>query len=224
MVYPESSVGARIFREELSSALNDYYRDRGVQVLAGASVTGIERQGGTVQVRLGDSQVIGLDAVVAGIGIEPNAELAAAGLPVANGIVVDAYGRPGREDMFAAGDVARFPAAALAAELRVEHEGHAKSHGRQVGANMAGAHERYDHLPFFCSDLFDVGYEAVCELYPRLNTLIDWSDPEGEGTITYLDREPRPRGLLLWNRVGHVDAARELIRAGEPVGQRVQVG
>ena len=48
--------------------------------------------------------------------------------------------------------------------MRVEHEDHAKSHGRQVGANMAGADEPYDHLPFFYSDLFDLGYEAVGEL------------------------------------------------------------
>ena len=156
------------------------------------------------------------DAVVAGLGIEPNVELAAdAGLPVANGIVVDAFGRVGgREDVFAAGDVARFPVAALGGELRVEHEDHAKSHGRQVGANMAGAGEPYDHLPFFYSDLFDLGYEAVGELDPRLDTLVDWDELGAEATIYYLDREHRPRGVLLWNRFGQVDAARELIRAG----------
>ena len=107
---------------------------------------------------------------MAGIGIVPNVELAAdAGLPVANGIVVDAYGHVGgREDVFAAGDVARFPVAALATDMRVEHEDHAKSHGRRVGANMAGAGAPYEHLPFFYSDLFDVGYEAVGELDSRL--------------------------------------------------------
>jgi hypothetical protein len=89
---------------------------------------------------------------------------------------------------------------------------------------MAGAGERYDHLPFFYSDLFDVGYEAVGELDARLETLVDWTRVEGEGTITYLDQERRPRGLLLWNRFGHLDAARELIRAGDPVGVGVQVG
>ena len=141
-----------------------------------------------------------------------------AGLPVANGIVVDAFGRVGgREDVFAAGDVARFPVAALATELRVEHEDHAKSHGRRVGANMAGADEPYDHLPFFYSDLFDLGYEAVGELDSRLDTLVDGDELDGEGTIYYLDRERRPRGVLLWNLFGQVDAARELIRADAPI-------
>ncbi|HJQ49446.1 MAG TPA: FAD-dependent oxidoreductase [Gaiellaceae bacterium] len=225
MVFPGPGIGARIFPEELSSGLGEYYRGHDVEVLAGAVVTAVERHGETLRVKLRDGRTIEADAVVAGIGIEPNTDLAAAvGLPVANGIVVDAYGRAGRDDVFAAGDVARFPAAALATDLRVEHEDHAKSHGRRVGANMAGAGERYDHLPFFYSDLFDVGYEAVGELDARLDTLVDWTRVEGEGTITYLDQERRPRGLLLWNRFGHLDAARELIRAGEPVGVGVQVG
>jgi hypothetical protein len=82
---------------------------------------------------------------------------------------------------------------------------------------MAGANEPYDHLPFFYSDLFDLGYEAVGELDSRLPTIADWDAPGREGTVYYLDGERRPRGILLWNRFGHVEAARELIRAGEPV-------
>ena len=77
----------------------------------------------------------------------------------------------GRDDVFAAGDVASFPVAALGRRLRVEHEDHAKSHGRAVGANMAGANAPYDHLPFFYSDMFDLGYEAVGEVDSRLETV-----------------------------------------------------
>ena len=226
IVFPEDGIGARLFPRELSTALNDYYRIRDVEVRANATVAGIDRRGETQRVTLGDGSVIDADIVVAGIGVTPNVQLAvAAGLPVTDGIPVDACGRVGgRDDVFAAGDVARFPAALLGTELRVEHEDHAKSHGRLVGTNMTGAEERYDHLPFFYSDLFDAGYEAVGELDPRLDTLVEWSDPDAEGTVTYLDPEGRPRGLLLWNRFGHLDAARELIRAAEPVGEHVQVG
>jgi NADPH-dependent 2,4-dienoyl-CoA reductase/sulfur reductase-like enzyme len=215
MVFPEPGIGARIFPASLSAWLNGYYRERGVEVLEGASVTAVERD----RVTLGDGRTLESDAVVAGLGIEPNVELAArAGLPVANGIVVDAFGRVGgRGDVFAAGDVARFPLTALDGEVRVEHEDHAKSHGRRVGANMAGAAEAYDHLPFFYSDLFDLGYEAVGELDSRLDTLSDVTELGAKGTIYYLDPDQRPRGILLWNLFGGVDAARELIRAGEPV-------
>ena len=215
MIFPETGIGARIFPAELSAALNDYYRARGVELLPGASVTGIERN----RVTLGDGRTVEADAVVAGIGIEANVELASeAGLPVSNGITVDAYGRVGdRDDVFAAGDVARFPVAALGGDARVEHEDHAKSHGRRVGANMAGALEPYDHLPFFYSDLFDVGYEAVGELDSRQRTLGQPGELGDESTVYYLDGERRPRGVLLWNQFGRIDDARALIRAGEPV-------
>lgn len=219
MVFPEPGIGTRIFPGELSTALVDYYRDRGVEVLSDASVTVIERHGAGTRIMLGYGHPITADAVVAGIGVEPNVELAAeAGLPVANGIVVDAFGRvDGRDDVFAAGDVARFPAAALAADLRVEHEDHAKSHGRRVGANMAGVREPYHHLPFFYSDLFDLGYEAVGVLDSRLEMLVELGEIGGEGIVYYLDGDRRPRGDLLWNLFGRVDDARELIRAGKPV-------
>jgi NADPH-dependent 2,4-dienoyl-CoA reductase/sulfur reductase-like enzyme len=215
MVFPETGIGWRIFPAELSVALNDYYRNRGVKLLPGASVVGIERD----RITLGDGRMLEADAVVAGIGIEPNVELAAeAGLPVTNGIVVDALGRVGgRREVFAAGDVARFPVRALGGDLRVEHEDHAKSHGRRVGANMAGAAEPYDHLPFFYSDLFDLGYEAVGELDSQRQTVVELGELGDEGLVYYLDAEGGPRGVLLWNLFGHVDEARELIQAGQPI-------
>jgi 3-phenylpropionate/trans-cinnamate dioxygenase ferredoxin reductase subunit len=215
MVFPEPGVGWRIFPSELSTALNDYYRVRGVELFPGASVVGIEAG----SITLADGRTLEADAVVAGIGIEPNVELAAeAGLPVANGIVVDAFGRVGnRRDVFAAGDVARFPVPALGGDLRVEHEDHAKSHGRRVGANMAGAEEPYDHLPFFYSDLFELGYEAVGDLDSRSRTIVELGQVGDEGIVYYVDAEGSTRGVLLWNLFGRVDEARQLIRAGEPI-------
>ena len=219
MVFPEPGIGARIFPAELSASITDHYRAEGVEVLAGASVTAIEREGDTMWLATGDGRMLGADAVIAGLGIEPRVELAAnAGLPVDDGIMVDDHGRvDGHGLVFAAGDVARFPEAALGGDRRVEHEDHAISHGRLVGANMAGADEPYDHLPFFYSDLFDVGYEAVGELDSRMHTIAELGELGEAGVVYYVDDEGRPRGVLLWNLFGQVDAARALIRAGEPV-------
>jgi NADPH-dependent 2,4-dienoyl-CoA reductase/sulfur reductase-like enzyme len=226
MVFPEPGIGARIFPADLSAYVTDYYRARGVEVLAGASVNGIERIGDRVQVTTGEGSVLETDAVVAGLGLTPSTELAeAAGLDVSNGIVVDDRGRvDGAEGVFAAGDVARFPVAALGGTMRVEHEDHAKSHGKLIGANMAGADEPYDHLPFFYSDLFELGYEAVGELDSRLRTTADWTDVGRAGTVYYVDDEGRPRGVLLWNLFGRVDMARDLIRAAMPIQATELVG
>jgi 3-phenylpropionate/trans-cinnamate dioxygenase ferredoxin reductase subunit len=219
LVFPDAGIGARIFPTELSAFVTGYYRDKGVELLAGTSVTGIERTGGVARVTTTDGRTLEADVVVAGLGIEPRTELAAAaGLPVENGIVVDERaGVRGHKDVFAAGDVARFPAAALDTTMRVEHEDNAKSQGRLAGINMAGAEETYDHLPFFYSDLFDLGYEAVGELDPRHETVAEWDEPNLKGIVYYLDGERHPRGVLLWNVFGRVDAARDLIRAHQPI-------
>ena len=163
--------------------------------------------------------MIEADAVVAGLGIVPATDLAeAAGLEVDDGILVDELGRAGgRDDVFAAGDVARFPVPALGGTRRVEHEDHANTHGRAVGANMAGAEQPYDHLPFFYSDLFDLGYEAVGDVDSRLATVAEWVEPNRKGVVAYVDDAGAARGFLLWDVWGKVDSARELIRAGAVV-------
>jgi NADPH-dependent 2,4-dienoyl-CoA reductase/sulfur reductase-like enzyme len=219
MVFPEDGIGSRLFPGDLALSLNEYYRGKGVQVAAGELVSGIERTGGSFRVTGKSGAVFDADVVVAGLGVVPRVELAeAAGIATEDGIPVDDRGRvAGRDDVFAAGDVARFPAAALGERLRVEHEDHAKSHGHLVGRNMAGADEPYDHLPFFYSDLFELGYEAVGVLDSRLETLAEWVEPHRKGVVCYQDAGGRPRGFLLWDVWGKVDAARDLIGAGDPV-------
>jgi len=87
--------------------------------------------------------------------------------------------------------------------------------GRQAGRNMAGEQAPYDHMPFFYSDLFELGYEAVGELDARLEIVADWKEPFREGIQYYLG-DGRVRGVLLWNVWEQVDAARHLIAEPGP--------
>jgi len=219
IVFPESGIGARLFPSGLSSFVNGYYASKGVDVVPEELVENIARDGSTSRVTTNAGRTIDADAVVAGLGIVPATELAEhAGLDVDDGILVDEHGRAGgRDDVFAAGDVARFPVPALGGTRRVEHEDHANTHGRMVGANMAGAHEHYDHLPFFYSDLFELGYEAVGDVDPRLDTLEEWVDPNRKGIVGYVDGDGSARGFLLWDVWGKVDDARALIRSGAAI-------
>ena len=170
----------------------------------------------------GDGRTLEADAVVAGLGIEPNVELAAeAGLPVANGIVVDDFraGSAGREDVFAAGDVARFPVAALGGDRRVEHEDHAKSHGgwsaRTWPAPTSPTTTCRSSTPTSSISATRLSASST-RAHGRSSS---WASSATKGLVYYLDGEGRPRGVLLWNLFGRVDEARELIRAGEPIQQ-----
>jgi NADPH-dependent 2,4-dienoyl-CoA reductase/sulfur reductase-like enzyme len=224
MLFPEEGIGSRLFPEELARFLVGYYERRGVDVRPGESVKGIRGERPRVVIETRSGLGLTVDGVVAGIGITPNTDLAAAaGLEVEDGIVVNESLRTSHPDVFAAGDVARFKAPGLDAPIRVEHEDNALSMGHAAGRAMAGDPSTYAHLPFFYSDLFDLGYEAVGQLDPSGETVADWKEPFREGVVYYL-RDGRVRGVLLWNVWGQVDAARELIadphprRAGDLAG------
>jgi NADPH-dependent 2,4-dienoyl-CoA reductase/sulfur reductase-like enzyme len=216
IVFPGETIGSRIFPHDVGLFVNDVYRQKGVQVLAGERIIGVESHDAQLVMHTRGGQKLLVDGLVAGLGIAPNIELAqAAGLTVDNGIVVDAYLRTSHPDIYAAGDVAAFPQPALGKRLRVEHEDNANSMGGLAGRNMAGDTVPYEHLPFFYSDLFDLGYEAVGDLDARLDIVADWQEPYQEGVIYYL-QTGRVRGVLLWNVWGQVEAARELIKAPGP--------
>jgi 3-phenylpropionate/trans-cinnamate dioxygenase ferredoxin reductase component len=218
MFFPEEAIGARMYPIDLARFLNQYYGQKGVNVVAGSEVVGLEKKPEGVEVKTRSHGSFLVDGVVAGIGVEPNTELAhRAGLAVDNGIVVDEALRTSHPDIYAAGDVANFFNPALRVRLRVEHEDNANTMGREAGRSMAGERTAYHHLPFFYSDLFELGYEAVGELDSRLEIVADWKEPHREGVVYYL-RDGRVRGVLLWNVWGQVDAARQLISEPPPFG------
>jgi NADPH-dependent 2,4-dienoyl-CoA reductase/sulfur reductase-like enzyme len=166
-------------------------------------------------VLLGGDGEFEADVAVVGIGIRPNVELAqAAGLEVGDGIVVDDLLRTSGMDVYAAGDVASFPF--RGGRIRVEHEDNANEMGRAAGLAMAGEGAPYDRLPFFYSDLFDLGFEAVGSVDARCETHADWKEPFREGVVYYL-ADGRVRGVLLWNTWDQADHARRVIEEAKPV-------
>ncbi|CAA9889595.1 NADPH-dependent 2,4-dienoyl-CoA reductase/sulfur reductase-like enzyme (fragment) [Candidatus Methylobacter favarea] len=217
MIFPGKAIGDRIFPPPLAQFVSDFYTQKGVEVLAGEEIIDLETRGNQRILKTNAHREIEVDGVVAGVGIEPNTELAQSiRLKVENGIVVDEFLRTSHPDIYAAGDVASFYNPALAKRIRVEHENNANVMGRLAGRNMAGKPEPYHHLPFFYSDLFDLGYEAVGEVDSRLETFIDWKRLNEEGVIYYLQNN-RVRGVLLWNVWEQVEAARQLIAEPDPV-------
>ena len=218
MVFPDETIGANVYPSDLSHYLNDYYRQKGVEVVTNDSVSGLEKSGDRFMVRTRNGRAFEVDGVVAGIGIRPNLELATqSGLQVENGIIVDEHLLTSAPDIFAAGDVANFHHSALGKRVRVEHEDNAIHMGRLAGRNMAGANESYTHVPMFYSDLFELGYEAVGEINSKMETVADWEEPFQKGTIYYLDASnQRVRGVLLWNVWGQVDRARALLAEAQP--------
>jgi 3-phenylpropionate/trans-cinnamate dioxygenase ferredoxin reductase subunit len=217
MLFPGPGIGSGVFPADLSQFLTAYYRQQGVDVRPGEVAVAAEQgQNGRVTLLTDGGQRVAVDGIVAGIGIVPDVHLAQnAGLVVDNGILVNEHLQASHPQIYAAGDVAAFFNPALGTWLRVEHEDNANTMGQAAGRAMAGSGERYTHLPFFYSDLFDLGYEAVGDLDPRLDVVADWDAPFRKGVLYYL-AGGRVRGVLLWNTWGQVDAARQLIAEPGP--------
>lgn len=216
MVFPENAISEHFFPKDLANFLNDYYREKGVEVLTGDSAASVHKEGNRILVRTGSGRTLEADGVVAGIGIHPNLELARiAGLQMDHGILVNERLQTSIPDVYAAGDVASFYHTGLGKRTRIEHEDNAVQMGKLAGRNMAGADEPYNHIPMFYSDLFDLGYEAVGELSSKLQTFSDWKEPFKKGVVYYLE-DGRVRGVLLWNVWEKVEEARALMREEGP--------
>jgi len=218
LIFPEGNLCSRVFPADLGRSMNAYYQKQGVEVIAGDRPAAIERQGGRFLVRTVNKAQVEADIVVIGIGIWPEASLAEdAGLKTEDGIVVDARFQTSAAGIYAAGDAARFPHHGLGAMTRIEHWDSALSQGKQAGRNMAGAGEDFTYMPYFFSDLFKFGYEAVGEIDPRLETYADWQKEFDTGVIYYL-KDGRVRGVMNCNIWGKLQPAREIILRGSRVG------
>src|SRR5206468_7518101 len=109
MIFPDDGIGARVYPQRMSYFLNSYYQSKGAQILSRESIAAIEKSDSWYLCRTTGGKNLRVEGVVAGIGIQPNTELAqSAGLAVDNGVVVDEFLQTSHSDIYAAGDVANF--------------------------------------------------------------------------------------------------------------------
>jgi 3-phenylpropionate/trans-cinnamate dioxygenase ferredoxin reductase subunit len=215
MIFPESYLVSRVFPESLGQAIQKDYVTRGIKIINGDVPASFSRNGSRFLTRTKKGNYIDSDVIVIGVGIVPEISLAEkAGLQTGNGIEVNEYLQTSAPDIYAAGDNAHFHYQVLGRKMRIEHWDNAINQGKWAGRNMAGAHEPYSYMPYFFSDLFDFGYEAVGDVNSQLETLADWQKENNTGVIYYLE-DGTVRGAMMCNVWDKVEAARELIRKGK---------
>jgi len=215
LIFPGAYICSRVFPEPLARALEYNFVQRGVEILTGDSPASFVKKEDRFIVTTAAGRRIESDMLIVGIGIKPSIELAQrAGLRTDNGITVNEYLQSSEPDIYAAGDNAFFPYQALGQQMRLEHWDCALSQGKQAGRNMAGANEPFNYMPYFFSDLFEFGYEAVGEVNAGLETFADWQKENDTGVIYYL-KDGRVRGAMMCNVWDKAEAARELIRRGQ---------
>lgn len=209
-----------VLGRELAEIYAALHRAHGVELRLGvtlAEITG--RDGHAAGVRLQDGSAIEADAVVVGVGITPNTELAeAAGLHVENGIVVDEHLATSDPDVFAAGDVANAYYPRLGTHLRLEHWSAALNQPPVAAAAMMGRAPSYDRVPYFYSDQYEMGMEYTGYVPKGGYDEVAFRGEAGSGAyVAFWLRDGRVLAGMNVNVWDVTDAIAALVRSGRPV-------
>ena len=189
VVAPEKRPLERVFGAELGDFVRRLHEEHGVVFHLENTVTAIECN----QLRLKDDSSLEADFVVVGVGVRPRTSLAEkAGLRIDRGVRVSEYLETSAPDVFAAGDLARWPDRRSGKDVRVEHWVVAERLGQAAARNMLGARERYEDVPIFWSQHYDVPINYVGHAE-------SWDDLTVEGDVAGRDCVVRYRrnGRLL---------------------------
>ncbi len=148
---------AGVMGVQMGAVFADLHASQGVDVRTGATLQSVTDDSVVV-----DGESVPADVVVAGIGVAPDVGLAEdAGLRVDDGIVVDASLRTSAPDVYAAGDAAASYYPRYGRHVRVEHWANARNQATAAARAMLGEDIRYDRLPYFFTDQYDLGMEYV---------------------------------------------------------------
>ncbi|MEV7395511.1 FAD-dependent oxidoreductase [Aeromicrobium sp. NPDC092404] len=205
----------RLLPPELGELYVDLHKSEGTELHTGVEVEAIEDDGDQTVVRSTDGRTWSAPVVVVAVGMQPNVELAeAAGIEVADGIVVDELGRTSAPDVFAAGDVANQPNGVLGGRHRVEHWQGAQNHGSAVGKAMAGGQEPFVEVPWSWSDQY--GHNLQVSGWPEAaHELVVHGSLADRDFIAYLLEDGVVRGAVGIGRPRDIRAAAAWIAAGQ---------
>ena len=205
---------------DLSTELAELYRGEGVELLLEAQLEELTGNGKLLTgARLADGTTVEGYLAIVGIGVQPNVELAeAAGATVDDGVVVDERFRTSLDDVYAIGDIARFPDPTSGRLRRIEHWSNSSAQGGHLGRQLAGDRTRYDELPVFFTMLFDTKLQLLGDVEPAVECVVRGSLAEGRLIGFHLTEERELVGAVV-----HGQAADLVAELGQLIRDRPTV-
>jgi 3-phenylpropionate/trans-cinnamate dioxygenase ferredoxin reductase subunit len=210
----------RVLGHEVAQVFVALHRSHGVDMRFDEHVEEITgRDGRVTGVRLAGGHHVEANAVLVGVGITPNTELAVgAGLRVDNGVVVDEHLRSSDPDVYAAGDVANAFHPLLGRHIRIEHWANALNQPKTAAKTMLGGDVVYDRVPYFFSDQYELSMEYSGYVEPDgYDEVVFRSDPNSGEYIAFWLQEGRVLAGMNVNLWDVTDAIQALVRSRRPV-------
>jgi 3-phenylpropionate/trans-cinnamate dioxygenase ferredoxin reductase subunit len=215
---------ARLCARSVPPAVSDFllalHRANGVDIRMGASLVSLDDHPGDasrVRASFADGASLDADFVVAGIGLAPHTALAeAAGLRVADGIVVDEFGATEDPNVFACGDVANHPNAWLKRRVRLESWANAQNQAIAAAKAVLGVKAPYADIPWFWSDQYDVNLQILGEIPADGEPIVRGCIDDRRATLFFVERD-HLRGAIAINMPREIKLARKWMSQGRAV-------
>jgi 3-phenylpropionate/trans-cinnamate dioxygenase ferredoxin reductase component len=219
VVEPQPTPLYGVLGAELGAVFARLHVAHDVDLRTGVSVQALEGPGGRVRSVLLDGGVaLPADLVVVGVGVVPDVRLAeAAGLPVQNGIVVDAALRSAVPDVYAAGDVAAAFSPRYGRHVRVEHWANALHGGPAAARSMLGMEVVHDRVPYFFTDQYELGMEYSGLSSPDARVVYRGNPDDGPFIAFWLGADGRVEAAMNVDVWDVTESLQALIRAERPV-------
>ncbi len=203
----------------LQAELVELYRSEGVEVLLETQLEELTGNGRLLTgARTADGRMLEGFLAIVGVGVVPNVELAQdAGADVDDGIVVDERFRTSLADVYAIGDVARYPDPTSGRMRRIEHWSNADAQGAHLGRQLAGARAAYDELPVFFTQLFDRKLQVLGDVEPAAECVLRGSLADGRLVGFHLAEDNRLVGAVVHGESADVVAELGALIREKPV-------